>query len=417
VKRRDGRSAGTEAAYGRRHPNRTRARRAVYRAVRLAGTRYARAFPDYLEFVPSVRDEREFADLSARVNCYLGGVDLPLYLAGSRFPLRAELVPYLDPGLVRDPGWVDRRPEGTRHLVVHRLCPEAARAMASSVGPFTVVDNSLYTRSEEQYFTLRSATSWPTYAPVETALERLRTITAGGGSAFILATGPSALEVDLASIVADVRITCNSAVRDLERIKEFRPNVIAFTDPVFHFGPSRYAAGFRRDVVRAAEAADALVVCGHAFAGPLLDLQPELRERLVVIPHQHGGPWRWPTARNPTVREAGNIMTTLMLPVAFLLADDVSIAGADGRQPTENYFWKHNPQLQYSGELMQTVFDAHPSFFRDSVYADYYDRFCLDMEELIKCGEAHGKTVRAVAPSWIPALRERGAAAPVVLAA
>jgi hypothetical protein len=409
-------SAGTDAAFGNRQPQRIKVRRAAYRGLRVAGLRYMRAFPDYLEFFPDIRNAEEFADLSARVNCYLDGVDYSLYLPGPRFPLRPESVPYMDPGLVRDPGWVDERPEGAGHLVIHRLCPSSLARMAKSRGPFTVVDGRLFTRSEEQYFVLRNATIWPTYAPVETALERLRAVGDGGRSAFILATGPSALTVDLASVTADVRITCNSAVRDLERIREFRPNIIAFTDPVFHFGPSRYAAGFRRDVVRAAEAADALVVCGHAFAGPLLDLQPELRERLAVIPHQHGGPWRWPTTRNPTVREAGNIMTTLMLPLAFMLADDVSIAGADGRQPTENYFWKHNPQLQYSGELMQTVFDAHPSFFRDSVYADYYENFCSDVEELVQCGEAHGKTVRAAAPSWIPALRKRGATEPVEVA-
>lgn len=412
----NGRTAGTEAAFGHRQPQRVKFRRAGYRVLRVAGLRHERAFPDYLEFIPEVRDEQEFADLSARVTCYLGGTDYSLYLRGSRFSLRPESVPYLDPALVKDPGWVDERPQGVGHLVVHRLCPATLRTMSTSRGPFTVVDRRLFTRSEEQYFRLRNSTTWPTYAPVEIALERLRAVARPGGSAFILATGPSALVVDLATVTADVRITCNSAVRDLDRIKEYRPNIITFTDPVFHFGPSRYAAGFRRDVVRAAEAVDALVVCGHGFAGPLLDLQPELRDRLVVIPYQHGGPWRWPTARNPTVREAGNIMTTLMLPIAFMLADDISIAGADGRQPTENYFWKHNPQLQYSGELMQTVFDAHPSFFRDSVYADYYESFCADMEELIQCGEAQGKTVRAVAPSWIPALRRRGAAAPVEVA-
>jgi hypothetical protein len=275
------------------------------------------------------------------------------------------------------------------------------------------VDTEIFTRAEEQYFAVRNSAAWPRYAPAEVALERLRALAGPARSAFILATGPSALTVDLKSVDADVRITCNSAVRDLDRIREYRPNVICFTDPVFHFGPSRYAAGFRRDVVRAAEEADALVVCGHAFVGALLDLHPQLKERLCVVPHQDGGPWRWPTETNPTVRQAGNVLTTLMLPLAMMLADDVAIAGADGRQPTENYFWKHNPQLQYSGELMQTVFDSHPAFFRDRDYADYYAQFCGDVETLIMLGESHGKTIRAAAPSWIPALRERGAPEPV----
>jgi hypothetical protein len=405
-------TAGTEAAFGRRKRREAQVRLAAYRALRLAGTRYTRAFPDYYDFFPAVRDETEFADLSARVNCYLGDAGKPLYLPGPRFALNPETVPYMDPALVTDPGWVSERPEGVGHLVIHRLSPAALARMAKNKGPTTIVDTNLYTRSEERYFHLRNATTWPKYAPVEQVLERLRGL--AGATAFILATGPSALTVDLASVDADVRITCNSAVRDLDRIREFRPNIICFTDPVFHFGPSRYAAAFRRDAVRAAEEVDALVVCGHAFAAPLLGLEPSLKERLCVLPHQDGGPWRWPTDENPTVRQAGNVLTTLMLPLALLLADDVKIAGADGRQPTENYFWKHNPQLQYSGELMQTVFDAHPAFFRDRDYADYYEQFCGDVEALISVGEQHGKSVSAAAPSWIPALRRRGAPEPVV---
>ena len=102
-------------------------------------------------------------------------------------------------------------------------------------------------------------------------------------------------------------------------------------------------------------------------------------------------------------------MTTLMLPLGFLLADEVTIAGSDGRQPTEKYFWAHNTQLQYSDEMMKTVFDAHPSFFRYVDYSDYYDEYCQSLEALIQVGEAAGKTVRPLTPSWIPALVRRGA--------
>ncbi|HEV7564993.1 MAG TPA: hypothetical protein VGO31_03420 [Microbacteriaceae bacterium] len=363
-----------------------------------------------MEFVPSVRNATEFSDLSTRVSTYLGDAGVPMYLSGPRFEIDERLVPFFDPSLVRDPGWLSERPTGRRQLVVHRLTPSTIRAMVSSREPSRVVDHRLHSYSEMEYFALRDETSWPTYEPAEVALERLEAVR--GASAFILATGPSALMVDLSRVSADVRITCNSAVRNLDLIREFRPHIIACTDPVFHFGPSRYAATFREDLVRAAEEVDALVLCGEDFVGPLLGLRPELRGRLVVLPHQRGGPWRWPTRRNPTVRQAGNVLTTLMLPVGLMLADDVAIAGADGREPTDNYFWRHNQNLQYSDDMMRSVFDAHPAFFRDRDYVDYYEGFCDDVESLASLGESRGKRVRAAAPSWIPALRSRGALAP-----
>jgi hypothetical protein len=400
---------GTEAAYGRRRPLETELRKAAYWALRLAGLRYQRAFPDYLEFIPEVRSPEEFADLSSRVACYLGDAGVPLYLAGPRYELDPALVPHIDPVLVRDPGWVPRRPGGEGQLVVHRVTPATIRRLATSRTPGWVVDPSLFRRAEQQYFDLRNATSWPTYEPIELGLRRLRERAAGATTAFVLATGPSASLVDVEAVDADVRITCNSAVRDVEMMRKLRPQILCFTDPVFHLGPSRYAAGFRRDAVRIATEIDALVVCGARLSGPLLGLEPSLRDRLVVVPWQDAGPWRWPTDRNPTVRQGGNVMTTLMLPLAFLLADDVTIAGSDGRRPTEQYFWKHNTQLQYSDELMKTVFDTHPSFFRHVDYGDYYDQHCEFLEELIQAGEAAGKTVRALTPSWIPALVKRGA--------
>ena len=407
-------SAGTKAAFGPRKLQQAKLRLWVYRALKIAGARPTKAFPDYFEFAPAVRDTQEFSDLSTRVSCYLQDTGVPLYLPGARFSLSPDAVPHFDPSLIRDPGWVNDRPEGVGHLIVHRITPATLRMMATSAVPFTVVDTRLHAYSELQYFALRNKATWPTYRPAEEALQRLRALGGPGSSAFILATGPSALEVDPAAITADVRITCNSAVRDLERIRKFRPNVITFMDPVFHFGPSRYAAAFRRDAVRAAEEVDALVVCGDTFAGPLLGLVPSLRERLAVIPHQEGGPWRWPTDHNPTMRQAGNVLTGLMLPLALMLADDVAIAGADGREPNENYYWKHNPALQYEEDLMQTVFDAHPSFFRDRNYEDYYDEHCANLETLIRLGEAHGKTVRGATSSWVPALRTRGAPAPEI---
>jgi hypothetical protein len=99
-----------------------------------------------------------------------------------------------------------------------------------------------------------------------------------------------------------------------------------------------------------------------------------------------------------------------MLPAAFMLTDHVSVAGVDGRQPTETYFWKHG--LQYSDDLLATVFDAHPAFFRDRDYEDHYDQYCQELEDFMQIAESAGKSVQGAAPSWIPAFSKRGATQP-----
>ena len=161
---------GAQSAYGRRRPLETKARITAYRALRVAGSRYQRAFPDYLEFAPGVRDETEFADLSARVNCYLRGIDIPLYLPGPHFALRPELVPHFDRRLwwIRLGATNGRMARRSSSCTASRRRP--CRRIASSRSTAWTVAETLSRRSEERYFDLRNAVSWPTYEPIEVAL-------------------------------------------------------------------------------------------------------------------------------------------------------------------------------------------------------------------------------------------------------
>ena len=97
-----------------------------------------------------------------------------------------------------------------------------------------------------------------------------------------------------------------------------------------------------------------------------------------------------------------------MLPLAGAMGLDVAIAGCDGRARGETYFWRHSSEGQYSDELMETVAKAHPAFFRDRNYGDYYATHCKVLEKQISALERAGRTVTCATPSMIPALAARG---------
>jgi hypothetical protein len=319
----------------------------------------------------------------------------------------------MSPELVKDPGWLDHAPRGRPHHVIHRIGPREAATVLRSARSSMIAAPAFDALADCGWIWLRwQFATMPSRSP-EGVIERLFALGGRGTSAFVLATGPSARLVDPTRVDAEVRICCNSAVRDIDLLRALKPNVICFMDPFFHYGPSRYAAAFRRDLLRAVDETDALLVTFESWAGLLLAHHPELVDRLVilnVLPASTAG-WHWPTRDRMTVRTTGNVLTNAMLPMAFALADRVEIAGCDGRTPDERYFWKHNTRTQYDDELMTTVFSAHPAFFRDRSYADYYERHCQHLEELLTAAEANGRRVVGVTPSHIPALRRRGAAA------
>lgn len=360
---------------------------------------------------PAARNSAELSDLAARVNWYLPDVRVPVVIERAEdAEVSPSHAPWMEPALVVDPPWLDTPPAGHPHHAIHRVIPREALRVLRHGRASVIAAPAFYYAADLGWMWLRWHFATMSAVSSQSALDRLYALGGPGTSAFALATGPTARLVVGESLSSEVRIVCNSAVRDLDLLRAVKPNIICFVDPVFHYGPSRYASAFRRDLLRAVQETDAVLVTFDLWAGLLLAHQPELADRLVALRPLKGRPvWHWPTRERMTVRMTGNVLTNAMLPIAFALSDRVEIAGCDGRQTTDNYFWRHNPRTQYSDELMTTAFDAHPAFFRDRNYADYYDGHCKELEEFLATAEAAGKVAVGVTPSHIPALRRRGA--------
>lgn len=418
-------TGGTQAAYGRRQRVMPRLRQAAYYAMsrrssagpllklRPPDPGSGPSAPDFLRIRPAVRTSQELSDLAARVNWYLPDARVPIAVdATPDLKIAPVDAGWMEPELVRDPGWLRDPPRGRSHDIVQRVVPSEALSLMRRGRASTLAAPNFFFTADLGWMWLRWHFAEMPARSSDIAVERLFSLGGAGTSSLVLATGPSARVLDPTSVSTDVRISCNSVVRDRELLRALQPNVICFMDPVFHYGPSRYSAEFRRDLLRAVAETDAVLVTWEMYGGLLLAHHPELVDRLVILRMIKETPaWHWPTRDRLTVRLTGNVLTAAMLPIAFALTDHVEIAGCDGRRADERYFWHHNARTQYSDDLMTSAFDAHPAFFRDRDYADYYEGHCRELEEFLTVAEAAGKRSVGVTPSHIPALRRRGAPA------
>lgn len=226
------------------------------------------------------------------------------------------------------------------------------------------------------------------------------------GSAYVFTTGPSldrALEFDYKP--DSVRIICNSMVRNRALLDKIEPNILVFADPVFHFGPSRYAHEFRKQAIEVVKHYGCFCIVPEDRLPIMMQHHPEIKDKLIGMPINRGS-WNFPSAEKFYVRSTKNIMTLLMMPVASAMSQNVFIVGADGRSPKEKYFWRHSKANQFE-ELMDSVVETHPSFFRDRIYTSYYAEHCRVVEEQIECGEREGIRYLSLTPSEIPALKAR----------
>ncbi|MGK2954307.1 MAG: hypothetical protein ACSLFI_01365 [Solirubrobacterales bacterium] len=224
--------------------------------------------------------------------------------------------------------------------------------------------------------------------------------------AVILATGPSASDYGAFDYGDSLRVVCNTAVLDHELMKVVNPQIVVFLDPVFHFGPSSYAAQFRAKVREAAEEFDFEIVIASKYLPVLAAALPELLDRTIAIPFKPGRYFNFDLKEDFEVRATANVLTFMMIPLAGTFAKTIGMLGCDGRPMNESgHFWKHHPSTQLGSEL-DALRRVHPGFF-DIEYNDYYLEHCRTLEAEIEAGERAGLDFVSLAPSHIPALAER----------
>lgn len=203
----------------------------------------------------------------------------------------------------------------------------------------------------------------------------------------------------------EFNVICNSMVKDKEMLEVIKPSLLAFTDLNYYLSPTAYCRQFLADVMEGWHKYH-FYIAVYEHEVPLLLRHYPMFEGYVMGIVNNAKTIRFPSEEGLFVKRAGNIMTETMLPMASELCDEVGIFGCTGRVEGETFYWQHNDRTQYKA-LMQSIFDAYPSLFRDAGYADYYERHCRNVQNLLMYGEVKGKKYYNFTTSFIPALKER----------
>ena len=218
----------------------------------------------------------------------------------------------------------------------------------------------------------------------------------------IFCSGPSIQEAYERKYDGCFNIVCKSIVKDQQLMHLLNPKVIVFTDINYYLSPTAYCSQFLQDLKKTQKEYDSFVIVREYEVALLLYHCPELKGRVIGMDIKSIN-YSFPNEKELQVKPTSNIMTELMLSVASALSDEIGIFGCTGRCPDENFYWQHNPNTQYH-DLMQSIFDMYPSVFRDQGYADYYDRHCNIVKEIIEYGQSMGKKYVNCTTSFIPAL-------------
>lgn len=231
--------------------------------------------------------------------------------------------------------------------------------------------------------------------------------------AYVFGTGPSldcAMDMDFSD---GYRIVCNSIVENEALVRHIDPHVIVAGDAVYHYAPNVHATAFRRDLERVLPDSDMIFVTRDIYHALLKRHHPAVAEKTVVA--ESGVPGIHFNARERLVYHQwpmGNILNSLMLPIASSLADEIHLLGFDGRAPDDEYFWKTASKSSYD-DLKPPMREAHPAFFATTDYERYAQAQSDTANTIMEAGEALGKRYLCLNQSYIPAFQSRMADNPV----
>ncbi|MEM7766873.1 MAG: glycosyltransferase [Pseudomonadota bacterium] len=226
---------------------------------------------------------------------------------------------------------------------------------------------------------------------------------------YVFGTGPGLADASEHDFSDGVCIACNSMVKNTELLDRLQPPLIVVGDPIFHAGPSSYAAAFRKELVKALDRYEAdLIVPMRDYHIYAEHLPKRFMDRIVPVPFKHGTAPNFELEQAFHVTTTANVLTLFLLPLAADFSDDIRVFGCDGRPLEENdYFWGHDKASQFNDE-MDDIQKAHPGFF-DIDYDDYYAEHCQTLETWAASLEGAGKRITNHTFSYIPALAKRSA--------
>ena len=231
--------------------------------------------------------------------------------------------------------------------------------------------------------------------------------------AYIFGTGVSLDKAITKHWEDGYRIVCNTIVKDPTLWDHLNPNFIVAGDAIYHFGHTKFARTFRKDLKKRLHESDILFVYPEFFDSIVRRELGEFEDRLVPIPVNKHKNIHVNLTENFNLPEIGNVLALLLLPIGCTLSKHIYLWGFDGRSPKDKnkLFWSNSSKHAYEN-LLNSIQSAHPKFFEHFVPKNNLNKYVLNvhgdlLDQRLKIAEHIGYTFTMMHPTYTETLQKR----------
>jgi hypothetical protein len=240
-------------------------------------------------------------------------------------------------------------------------------------------------------------------------IEELKSL--GLGKCYLFGTGVSlsaAMDKDWSD---GYRVVCNTIVRDDKLWRQIDPHFIVAGDAIYHFGFTAFARTFRTDLLKRLRETNTFFVFPEIFSGIVAREFAEVEDRLIPVPQGRHHQIHVNLADTFQTPWLGNVLNLLLLPLGCTLSRNIYLWGFDGRAPDDKLFWSNSSQHSYP-ELMPSLQEAHPAFFRHYVPTDKPTAYVQSvhgdqLDASLHAAEKQGWSFVMMHKTWTPTLQKR----------
>jgi len=223
--------------------------------------------------------------------------------------------------------------------------------------------------------------------------------------AYVFGTGPS-IETAFGYDFSDgYRIVCNTIIKNKELMEHIKPHFMIAGDAIYHFGISKYACRFRRDLENFLNSYKCLFLIPESYYNNFIFHYENIKKFTLPIPYT-ALQINLSMKKRFEIKSVHNILNQLLLPLASSLCDNIFLLGFDGRKSTDKYFWKSTDSVNYE-DLKGYHQKAHPGFFKGIDYEEYANIQSELAETIMSLGERMGKKYYCLNESSNKALQQR----------
>jgi hypothetical protein len=226
--------------------------------------------------------------------------------------------------------------------------------------------------------------------------------------AFIFGTGPSLELAWAADFSSGYRIVCNTIVCDERLYQKLNPHIIVAGDALYHFGDSRHACRFRRDLVARMQSSEAIFLYPEVFRPRVESDCAAVIDRCFPIGGSERIDFTEQIADSVSFPAIGNVLGYMLIPVGCSLSRSVFLLGFDGRRPSDVDFWKNAPNIAFP-DLIAEMKTEYPAFYNNYVPVSDPNRYVNavhghELSTALDHARLKGWSFTMLSPSSSPAL-------------